>query len=607
LAIDAMGRSLARTPWRALMLCLLLALPHAHAADTKVVRFAFEIGETGFDPAQESDFYSAYILEAVFDSLLTYDYLARPVKVVPNTIEAMPEIGDNGATYTFRIRKGIYFAPDPAFKGSKRELTAADYAYSMRRMFDPVLRSPVLFQLENKIIGLDELAAEAKKSGKFDYDRPVPGLQVVDRYTLRVRLKAPDYNFLYALATPSVVAMAREVVEFYGDDVRAHPVGTGAFMLKEWKRSSKIVLERNPNYRDHLFSAAPEDTPEDRAIVAALKDKKLPLVDRVEVYIVDEQQPRWLAFLNEEHDYLENLPNEFINTAAPGGKLAPNLARRGIRMQREPDLEITVTAFYNMEDPVIGGYSAEKIALRRAMTLGYNAPEELFIARRGQAIRAESLIPPGVAGYDPSFRSDWNDYSPPKAKALLDMFGYIDRDGDGYRETPDGKSLKLIFSTAPDARSKVLSEVWKKSMDAIGINIDFDVQKWPDLVKKAKLNKLQVGSYLSWQADYPDAENFFQLLYGPNSGSSNDAFFRQKEFDSLYEQSRRLPDSSERTRLYYEMNRLILVYAPWKLGVHRIRTHLAQPWLLNYKKHPILHQGWKYLDIDLGRLGKSGK
>jgi oligopeptide transport system substrate-binding protein len=602
-----MSSVLRHTALRALMLCLLLTLPHAHAADTKVVRFAFEIAETGFDPARESDFYSASILEAVFDSLLTYDYLARPVKLVPNTVEAMPDITDNGTTYTLKIRKGIYFAPDAAFKGSKRELTAEDYAYSIRRMFDPVLRSPVLFLLENKIIGLDELAAEAKKTGKFDYDKPIPGLQVVDRYTLRVRLKTPDYNFLYALATPAVVAMAREVVEAYGDDVRARPVGTGPFMLKEWKRSSKIVLERNPNYRDDVYTGFPEDTAEDRATAAALKGKKLPLIDRVEVSIIEEEQPRWLAFLNKEHDYLEYLPNAFINIAAPGGKLAPNLAKQGLRFWQEPELELTVTAFYNMDDPVIGGYTPEKIALRRAMTLGYNAPEELFIARKGQAIRAQSLIPPGVAGFDPNFRSDWNDYSPVKAKALLDMFGYIDRDGDGYRETPDGKQLKLVFSAAPDAKSKVLNEVWKKSMDAIGINIDFDIQKWPDLVKKAKLNKLQIGNYLSWHADYPDAENFFQLLYGPNAGSSNDAFFKLKEFDSLYEQSRKLPDSSERTRLYYEMNRLILVYAPWKLGVHRIRTHMAQPWLLNYKKHPILHSPWKFLDVDLDLLNKIGK
>lgn len=603
-----MSSVLGRTQWRALMLGLLLTLPHAHAADTKVVRFAFEIAETGFDPARESDRYSAFILEAVFDSLLTYDYLARPVKLVPNTVEAMPEITDNGATYTFKIRKGIYFAPDAAFKGNKRELTAEDYAYSIRRMFDPVLRSPVLFLLENKIIGLDELAAEAKKTGKFDYEKPIPGLQVLDRYTLRINLKERDYNFLYVLATPNAVAMAREVVDAYGDDVRAHPVGTGPFMVKEWKRSSKIVLERNPNYRDEVFSASPEDTPEDKAIVAALKDKKLPLIDRVEVFVIEEQQPRWLAFLNKEHDYLENLPNEFINTAAPGARLAPNLARQGIRMQREPDPEITITAFYNMTDPVIGGYSAEKVALRRAINLGYNGDDELLIARRGQAIRAQTPVPPGMAGYDPNFRTEWTDYNPARAKALLDMFGYVDRDGDGWREMPDGKQLKLVFSGTPDAANKILNEVWKKSMDAIGINIDFEIQKWPDLVKKAKQNKLQVGGYLAWHADYPDGENFFQLLYGPNSfGGSNDANFQLKEYDRLYEQSRKLPDSPERTRIYNEMNRLIIAYAPWKLGVHRIRTHLAHPWLLNYKKHPILHHGWKFLDIDLDRLSKSGK
>jgi len=592
----------------ALMLCLIVT-PHAVlAAQQKVVRFAFEISETGFDPARESDRYSAFILEAIFDSMLTYDYLARPVKLIPNTVEAMPDVGDNGATYTFKIKKGIFFAPDPAFKGLKRELTAADYAYSIRRMFDPALRSPVLFLLENKIAGLDDLAAEAKKSGRFDYDKPIAGIQVLDRYTLRIRLRQPDFNFLYVIASPNVVAMAREVVETYGDDVRAHPVGTGPFVLKEWKRSSKMVFERNPNYRDEEFVATPEDKPEDRAIMAALKNKKLPIVDRVEISVIDEQQPRWLAFLNQEHDYLENLPNEFINTAAPGGKLAPRLAKQGIGMQREPDPEITITAFFNMTDPVIGGYSPEKVALRRAMNLGYNNDDELLIARRNQAIRAQSPVPPGMAGYDKDFRSDWNDTDAVKAKALLDIFGYVDRDGDGWRETPDGKPLRLVLSGPPDQATRILNEIWKKSMDAIGIHIDMEIQKWPDLVKKAKQNKIQMGGYLAWHADYPDGENFYQLLYGPNSfGGSNDANFQLKEYDRLYEASRKLPDSPERTLIYNEMARLIIAYAPWKLGVHRIRTHMTQPWLLNYKKHPILHQGWKYLDIDLDALNRATK
>ena len=358
------------------LLAAFCVAPAPFAADMdKVVRHAFRVAETSFDPARESDRYSAFIIEALFESLLTYDYLARPVKLVPGAAESMPQVADDGATYTFRVRKGVYFADDPVFKGAKRELTAQDFAYSIRRMYDPKLRSPNLYFFEGKIIGADELMQQAKKTGKYDYDAPIAGLEVLDRYTLRIRLKQPDYNFQYVMAMPLAVAMAREVVEHYGEDARSHPVGTGPYMLKEWRRSSKIVLEANPNYREEYVAGSTGQTAEDAAIVANLQGKRLPIVGRIEVVIIEEPQPRWLAFANKEFDYIEDLPNEFVNIVAPNGKLAPNLAKQGVFMQREPQLEITITAFYNMRDPVIGGYTPEKVALRRAMNLGYNQAE----------------------------------------------------------------------------------------------------------------------------------------------------------------------------------------------------------------------------------------
>jgi ABC-type transport system substrate-binding protein len=577
------------------------------AADmNKVVRHAFRVAETSFDPARESDRYSAFIIDALFESLLTYDYLARPVKLVPGVAEAMPDVADSGATYTFRLKKGVYFADDPVFKGKKRELTAQDFAYSIRRMYDPKLRSPNLYFFEGKIIGADEVMLQAKQTGKYDYDAPIAGLEVLDRYTLRIRLKQPDYNFQYVMAMPLAVGMAREVVEYYGEDVRSHPVGTGPFMLKEWRRSSKIVLEANPNFREEYFVGSRGDTAEDNAIYDNLQGKRLPIVGRVEVVIIEEPQPRWLAFANKELEYIEDLPNEFVNIVAPNGKLAPSLAKQGIRMQREPQLEITITAFYNMRDPVIGGYAPEKVALRRAMNLGYNQREELMIARKGQAMSAESPIPPGAAGYDADFHSSAQEYNPARAKALLDIFGYVDRDGDGYREMPDGQPLVLEFGSPPTSDFREYDQVWKKSMDAIGINIKFKKARWPDLNKESRASKLQVGSFLAWYADYPDGDNFLQLLYGPNSSpQSNAANFALPAFDRLYERARRMPDSPERTQLYQQMTKLFLAYAPWRLGVHRVQTHLNQPWLLNYKKHPIIHQAWKYFDVDLEMQRKA--
>ena len=183
--------------------------------------------ETSFDPQYASDASSDTVIANVFESMLDYDYLARPVRLVPRTLEAMPVTEDGGKTYLCRVRKGIFFTPDPAFKGKPRELTAQDHAYALKRLLDPAVRSPWAWLVEGKLVGGDELQARAAKTGKLDYDASFAGLEVVDRYTLRIRLKAPDLRFPYVLAVPNTAAIAREVVDAYGIDIGAHPVGTG--------------------------------------------------------------------------------------------------------------------------------------------------------------------------------------------------------------------------------------------------------------------------------------------------------------------------------------------------------------------------------------------
>ena len=568
----------------------------AVAAPVKTVRHAFLIAETSFDPVIVSDLYSNTINEAIFDSLLTYDFLARPVKLVPNTAVAMPEITEQGKVYTFKIKPGIFFADDPAFGGKKRELTSQDYAYTLRRLFDPKNRSPWLWYVDGKIIGGNEVAATATKSGKFDYDQPIAGIETPDKYTLRLRLKETDYNFIYIFATVQTAAMAREVVEKYFPEAGSRPVGTGPFRIAEWKRSHKIVLEANPNFREVYYDAEPGDDPEMKAVYAQMKGKKLPIVQRVEVTIVEESQPRWLAFLNGETDYM-NAPLEFAGIAFPGGKLAPNLAKQGITGQRTVEQDLVYT-FFNLDHLVVGGYTPEKIALRRAIALAYNFHEDINIIRNGSAIKAQSPVPPGVQGYDPMFKSPQATYDPPRAQALLDMYGYIDRDGDGFRETPDGKPLVIEISSEPDSTSKQFQELWKKNLDAIGVRVKFYVAKWPDINKQAKAGKVQMWQ-LGWTADYPDAENFFQNLYGPNTEAGvNYAHFKNAQFDALYERARKMPSSPERTAIYNEMNKLVAVYTPWMPQTHRLRSELSHPWLIGYVRHPIMNAPWLYLNID---------
>jgi oligopeptide transport system substrate-binding protein len=591
----------------ALLAMAMAMAANAHGADPrKVLKLAYQSAESKLDPQSESDSASGAISDNIFDALLQYDYLARPAKLRPRAAQALPEISADGKVYTLRVKPGIYFTPDAAFKGRPRELTAQDYVYSIKRLFDPRHRSQWLFLVEGKIKGADAAMAAARSANRFDYDRPIEGLQALDRYTLRIILNDTDFGFSYALAMPATAAVAREVEEMYGDDFSSHPVGTGPYFLKQWIRGSRVVLEANPGYREDVFESGGADDAYSREIAANLRGKRLPLIGRIEIYVIEEAQPRWLAFLNGEHDYVRPLPEEYADMAMPGGELAPNLKKRGMRTTPDEEAYTTYTTF-NMQPVLdgkpnaVGGYTPERVALRRAIAMAYRVDEVVRILDKHQSTRAQTPLPPAVAGHDPGFVSPTLEYNVPKAKALLDMYGFIDRDGDGYRENPDGSPLSFDHASYPTTRERQRNELWKKSMDDIGIRVTFEkVEKLPDLRKQARVGMVQSFSY-GWIADYPDGENFLQLLWKGSFGQTNYAMFDLPEYNALYERAKRMPDGPERNALYERMVKLILVYVPWLVETYKANNVVMQPWLLNLKKHPFGHEPWRYLDIDLAR------
>lgn len=573
----------------------LLALPAAGADMSKVIRHVFPAAETGFDPAGAQDLYSGTIEQAIFETLLTYDYLARPAKLVPLTAEALPQITENGKVYTLKVRKGIHFSADPAFKGVRRELVAGDYAYALKRLVDPKLASPWAWLVEGKIIGLDEQVEAAKKSGKFDYDAKIAGLETPDRYTLRIRLKQADWNLPYILAHEPTSGIAREVVEAYRDEsgrVMSNPVGTGPYVLKQWIRSNKIILEANPEFRGFTWDFHSND-PADAKLVAEMKGKKMPQVGRVEVSIMEEDQARLLAFQKGELD-LMNMEGPLAPNVFDGDKLKPEFADRGVKLSRFVDPEISYV-FWNMQDPVVGGMEKEKVALRRAMAMAYNVEEEIRVVRNNQAVEAQFPIPPGVVGHDPKYRSSVK-FDPAGANALLDRFGYK-KGADGLRTTPDGKPLTVRYYSRPDSLGRQQEEMWQKAFNLISIRMEGVKEKFPEQIKLEKQCKLMMRT-ASWIADWPDGDNFMQLLYSKNIHQNNNACANIPEYDRLYERSLRLePDSPERDKIYREMAKIIEAYAPWRLDISRYRNMLAQPQVLGFKKHPILHSEWQFIDV----------
>ncbi len=583
-------------------LCMLALLHSASAATpAKVLRLSFAGGENGFDPAQVSDTVSSALVGSIFDPPLTYDYLARPVTLKPRTAVALPEVHDGHTRFVFRLKPGIYFTDDPAFGGKKRELVATDYVFSVKRYYDPATRSPTLFHYENAgLLGLGELRREAIAAKRpFDYDREVPGIRALDRYTFEVRTAraAPRLPYVFASSALSG-ALAREVVQAAGAagvNMMERPVGTGPFKLAQWKRRARIVLERNPHHHHSTHDEQPNaDDAAGQALAARYRGQRLPLVDRVEFSVVEEAQPRWLAFLNRELDFVA-VPAEFAQVAAPGGRLAPHLERAGVRLHRaiEP---VTWYTYFGMDNPVTGGLAPERVALRRAVALAYHVPREVALVRKGLTVPAQSVLPPQVSGFDAGLKTEMSDHDPARARALLDLYGYVDRDGDGWREQPDGKPLLLEFSAQPDQLSRALQELWQKSLTAIGVRVQFRTATWQENIKASRAGKLMMWT-TGWSAALPDGGYFLDVLYGPNKGMSNHSRFDLPAFNALYERQRVLPDGPERDALIAKALALSVAYMPVKATGWVRQAWVAHPQVQGYVPHPFIRDYWRYLDV----------
>ncbi|NCX62297.1 MAG: heme-binding protein, partial [Betaproteobacteria bacterium] len=415
-----------------------------------------------------------------------------------------------------------------------------------------------------------------------------------DRYTLHIRLVRADRNFLTLLTNPYAGGMAREVVEAYGPEgIMAHPVGTGPYVLDSWVRGSKITLRANPTYPAFMwnFKADPQH-PQDMGIAARLQGRSMPQIGRVEISIIEEPQSMWLAFSGKEIDIV-TVPPSFIEKALDRqNHLLPSLSSAGIHLYRSIEADITYQ-FFNMRDPVIGGYTPEKIALRRAIILGYDVDEEIRVIRKGQAIRAQQMVSPVIPGHDPDYRSIVR-FSPLQANALLDQFGYK-KDAHGYRTHPDGKALVFTIHSSTSSVDRERDELWKKSMDRLGIRLQVKKDKFPELLKQGK--QCQIPSWaLGWTRS-SESEFVMKLLSSKTIGQNNYACFESKAYDQYFEDLKRLPDGPERTRVLHNMYRLMEVYGVLGLSSTSIATRLHHPWVEGYRKHPLLLSDFHLMDI----------
>ena len=572
---------------RVALIALTAASFAVQAADAKKVLHLASPDIDTLDPQQYTDDPSFQVIQAIFEPAYEWHYLASPPKLSPLTAEALPQITDGGKTWTIKIRKGIHFTDDPAFKGKPRELTADDYVYAYKRWLDPNGRrggSPVFTDL---VIGARPIVEKAKLAGKFDFDASIEGLRAIDRYTLQLRLTEPNYPIVQDILG-FVGALAREVVEAAAGDIRTRPVGTGPFRLREWKRGSRIVLEANPRFRGLQF---PESTmPQYADIVRTMQGKTLPQIGVVDIAIIDEDLTRLLQFERGGLDIVL-LRGEVASRLLENGQLKGDYAKRGVTHVAFPE-PFGFYLYFNIGDAAIGGMSKERVALRRAVALALDTESLVKIVYAGQALPANQIVPPGVNGHDASPPKK-SLYDAATAKALLDRSGYK-VGADGYRNAPDGSPLMLTLSQRTGAVSREIETLFKKNMDAVGLRTAFHQAPFQDVIKELERGKFQL--YYGGFGGSPSGYAVLQQLYSKSPQRINVTQFKMPEYDRLFAQFVRTGDAEEQMVTARGMSELSYTYMPELPTVYRLDGFFVQPWVRGFAP-PIFTTYWKYLDI----------
>jgi oligopeptide transport system substrate-binding protein len=539
----------------------------------------------GLDPIGADDLYSAEEVSRVYDTLYQYQYLKRPYTLEPAMAEGMPELGADGKTVTIHLKKGLLFADDPCFTetgGKGREVTAQDVIYSFQRVADPKLSSPGSWIFDGKVVGFTPWHDDMVKAGTTDYSKPIEGFKALDRYTIQVKLVQRNYQFNYVLAMPFAAVVPHEAVDHYGKDFVNHPVGSGPYKLVEFNPGSRLIWDRNPTYRHETYPTSGEPDDQKNGLLSEA-GKTIPFVDRVVVNIMEEDQPRWLSFMAKKVDLLSIPKDNAPEVIGKDDELLPEYKKKGMILQKSPLLEV-VHVTLNMADPLIG----KNKLLRQALTQVFDAKGAIDLFYDGFALPAQSVIPPGLAGYDPNYKNPLVQANVAKAKELLAKAGY-----------PNGEGLPpLEMLGQTDTTDRQFTEYFEKQFGQLGVKFNNNEGSWPQFQDAIKAKKGQVWSF-SWSADYPDAEDFLQLFYSKNqSPGPNDSNYSNPEYDKLYEKSLTLPDSPARTAIYQQMARMLDEDCPWIPFAHRVWHVAEHPWVRGYKYSDVIANRWKYVGID---------
>ena len=632
------------------------------------------------DPVQSYSTNEVTFTAQIYEPPLQYHYLKRPYTLIPCSAEELPQPRHLDAqgrllpgnaqpksiaytVYEIKIRRGVKYQPHPAFARNaagaavydrftgpdlagknvladfhevgSRELKARDFEYQIKRLAHPRLHSPILGLMSDYIVGLKEyadklkevndgLARQGNADAWIDLDRfALPGVEVVDDYTYRIKLKGQYPQFLYWLAMPFFAPVPAEVDRFFGQPGMAkknltldwYPVGTGPYMLTANDPNRAMVLERNPNFHGEAYPS--EGEPGDAAEgLLADAGKPLPFIDKIVYTLEKEGIPRWNKFIQGYYD-ASGIGSDTFDQAVRFGNVgeavvSESMQKQGIRLSTS----VAVSTYYmgfNMLDPVVGGGADEKSRerarkLRQAISIAVDYEEYISIFQNGRGIPAQGPLPPGIfgfhdgkAGVNPVVYT-WDGKEPRRksidaAKKLLAEAGY-----PNGLDAGTGTPLVLYFDvTARGAEAKSTLDWYQNQFARINIQLQVrptDYNRFQDKIRKGNAQIFEWG----WHADYPDPENFLFLLYGAQSKvksqGENAANYANPEFDRLFEQMKNMPNSPAREALIDRAIDTLRTDAPWLWGFHPKDFALYHAWYGNLKSNKISYNTVKYQRIN---------
>ena len=558
------------------------------AQDVKIIPAVMPTdGPRTLDPVRGSTTYDNMGCAQIYETLLQVSYYDNQ-RFEPQLLAELPTRLEDGKRYRFRLRDDVYFQSDECFPGGTgRKLTTDDVFYSWKRIADPANGLKNWWLLEDAIVGL-EVPAEGVA---FDYDAPVAGFVKISDTEFEVELTRPVFRFLWVLTMFQTSVVPREAVEHYGSDFGAHPVGTGPYVLDEWIPKQRLTFNRNPDYYECYYPAAELWSEEDRQKgLADAAGQRLPIADRIEFAMIIEEQPRFLEFKQGNLAWIELPFTYFGELFSPRTKRMNRESRKaGYQYRNVLVLDMIFRAF-NMEDPIVGGYTPDKIALRKAMAYAIDHDEFNEVFYKGLCVQYDGPIPPTLDGHPENHRVEGAPRGPdlPKARALLAEAGY-----------PNGEGLAPIrFYTNSSSVNAKMMDLLRRQLGEIGVKLDAQMVDFSQLIELTNKKQAPMFSF-AWLSDYPDAENNLALFYSKNvSPGSNHWNYSRPEFDELYERAVVMEPGEERTALYVQMRDMVIADVPMVGSLARNRYYVWQPWLKNARPTPRFWAWFKFLDVD---------